>query len=292
MNDVRSVYQYWVHLVKSWNSMDNGKSKTRYERLMTGALEPNVASSLKGITQHFDVVQSAEPPSTPSAAHFSHNLVSSCLGQMRRDVQTKCSNSENQVQRSTVPVPFLKERKRGRPKGTYKLPFSLKFFAKNLPYAQYENLKPRHIQILDLHLQGLSRKSIADQVGVSLPTITNIVRSESGINFIGRKFKEAEADMSVLLKPAVEVYRKVLTGKDEDGQTLNIEDKLQLKAAESFIKTWMGKGQGVSRVEVTGKDGGAIAHEVREISAMKSEILKLAGVDKEKAFEATYEVIK
>lgn len=258
---------------------------------MAGALKPNVASALTSITQHFDVVQSVESPSTPSAAHFSRRLVSSCLGQMRRDAQTKCSKFENQVQRSTIPSPFLRERKRGRPKGTYKLPFSLKFFAKNLPYAQYQNLKPRHIQILDLHLQGLSRKDIAQQVGVSLPTITSIVRSNSGIDFIGRKFKEAEADMSILLKPAVEVYRKVLTGVDQDGKELLIEDKLQLKAAESFIKTWMGKGQAVSRVEVTGKDGGAIEHDVRQVNTMKGEILKLAGVDKEKALEASYKVL-
>lgn len=256
----------------------------KLERLLSGDVVEDVAVAIEMSGKHFEESKLVEGE-IKGIENLKGILASSFVKGTEVSVPSRETSRKREVPLSLENGNngFFK-RGRGRPKGTYKEklrmpPIKLGALLKNMPYTEIINLKPRHIKIIELYLQGMRREEIAVIIGVHVQTVTNVCRSIPGGALIERRFKDSEKDMDVLIGPVSNVYRDILTDPNPDR-------KLQAKVADSYLRLWKGRGV-TNRLEVSGPEGKPI-----EVAEVKSKLLRLAGVSEKEVIEATYQEAK
>lgn len=125
-------------------------------------------------------------------------------------------------------------------------------------------LRPKHIKIVQLYMTGkFKRTEIADIVGVSDPTITNVLKSPAAVDIMVENYGNVKEDFNQLSNLAVSALR--------DGLTSKLEEQ-RVKAAIDYFK--LINTQIKKKVEVTGKDGGPI-----QVEDIKSKMFAKLGLD-------------
>lgn len=143
-------------------------------------------------------------------------------------------------------------------------------------YTEVKTIRSKHLRILKLDLEGIhSRKEIAQIIGCSEPTITNVLSSEAVQAFKRRALGQMEDEYSSLLNPAIAAVRDALHPMRDIG--------LRQDTAFKYLRT-QGKGvEGVHQVEhrhtVTGKI---------EVSEVKQKMLQKLGYSNENIMEADF----
>lgn len=119
---------------------------------------------------------------------------------------------------------------------------SISSVAKHLvDYTEVKIIKSKHLRILELDLQGVySRSQIANMIGCSMPTITNVLASEAVQAFKRRALSRAEDEYSSLMPSAIQAVRESLNPELAD---LNLRQdtafkylKTQGKGGDNFIR--------------------------------------------------------
>lgn len=149
-----------------------------------------------------------------------------------------------------------------------------------------KTIRSRHLRILKLDLLGIhSRTQIAEMIGCSEPTVTNVLKSPAIQEFKQRAQAGMEDEYSSLLSPAISAIRDSLKSGD-----INLRQDTAFK----YLKS-QGKGANSSislhehrhAHEVTGRDGGPI-----QVSEIKQRLLKKVGISPKDVIDGDFKEIK
>lgn len=145
-------------------------------------------------------------------------------------------------------------------------PPSRNSFISSLPFSGIRVLRPKHVRILSLYVTGqFKRTQISELVGVTDATITNVINSRQGQEYIRKHYEGIKGDFDSLAAPAVSALRQGLHSNDEDRR---------VKTAVDYFKIIGSQTKRV--VEHTGKDGGPIQHRVENV---KEKLFAKLGLD-------------
>lgn len=147
-----------------------------------------------------------------------------------------------------------------------------------------KTIRSRHLRILKLDLLGVySRTEIAEMIGCSEPTVTNVLKSPAIQEFKQRAQAGMEDEYSSLLNPAIAAIRDSL----KEGRPIELRQDTAFK----YLKS---QGKGVSSSinihkhehEVTGRDGGPI-----QVSEIKQRLLKKVGISPKDVIDGEFKEI-
>ena len=151
-------------------------------------------------------------------------------------------------------------------------------------YTEVKVIRSKHLRILNLDMQGIySRKEIAQMIGCSEPTITNVLSSEAVQQFKRRAQNDLESEYGTLFKPSIEAIRDSL----QPGRDISLRQDTAFKYLRS-------QGRGVeSSIQqhehhhvVTGKNGGPI-----QVSEVKQKMLQKLGYSPENIIDGNFREI-
>ncbi len=256
-------------------------TSNRMERLLSGDVAASVATAFGKGTAHLET--SNEVNGTPLGSVLKTRILPGLKLLLKdKNGSNFCPDSGQKMDPRpfSIASPSNSHRSRGRPRGPKRLPpISLRALKDHMPYTDIVNLKPRHVRIIGLYLEGFKRTEIATIIQVGVQTVTNVINSEAGAALVSRRLAAKETDMDVLLGPAANVYRDILT--DENG-----DRTLKAKVATDYFRLWARRNI-ARKVEVSGPGGRPI-----EISETKEKLLKLAGVRDDLITEAVFTEIE
>lgn len=145
-------------------------------------------------------------------------------------------------------------------------PPSRNSFVSSLPFPGIRVLRPKHVRILSLYVTGqFKRTQISELVGVTDATITNVINSRQGQEYIKNHYEGIKGEFDSLAAPAVSALRQGLHSDDEERR---------VKTAVDYFKLIGSQTKKV--IEHTGKDGGAIQHHVENV---KEKLFAKLGLD-------------
>ena len=147
-------------------------------------------------------------------------------------------------------------------------------FASSLPAHHHFILRPKHMRILTLYVTGkFKRTEISELVGCTDATITNVIKSHLGQQYIKNHYQEIKGDFDSLAVPAVDALREGLHSSAEE---------TRIKTAIDYFKLIGAQTKKV--VEHTGKDGGPI-----QVEDVKQKLFNKLGLNPEILIEVENE---
>jgi len=144
-------------------------------------------------------------------------------------------------------------------------------------------------KIIQLHVSGLTGQQITNELDISKSTVSKVIRSKAGKEEAKRLRKHGETwatqnseRVQELVDLSLSLYRRVLQGRDEDGNQINISLRDKLRVAD-IVTLELSDLKHQAQAQAQSRLSGDVLKDIRNLGV---ELMKTMGFNKPTIIDA------